>query len=54
MGKLILLLGGARSGKSSYAEKLARQQDGQVAYIATAEGLDNEMVSRIKNHKKTV
>jgi adenosylcobinamide kinase/adenosylcobinamide-phosphate guanylyltransferase len=53
MGKLILLLGGARSGKSSYAEKLARQQDGQVAYIATAEGLDNEMVSRIKNHKKT-
>jgi adenosylcobinamide kinase/adenosylcobinamide-phosphate guanylyltransferase len=52
MGKLILLLGGARSGKSSYAEKLAHQQDGQVAYIATAEALDNEMVSRIKNHKK--
>jgi adenosylcobinamide kinase/adenosylcobinamide-phosphate guanylyltransferase len=53
MGKLILLLGGARSGKSSYAEKLACQGDGQVAYIATAEGLDTEMVSRIKNHKKT-
>ena len=53
MGKLILLLGGARSGKSSHAEKLARQQSRQVAYIATAEGLDTEMVSRIKNHKKT-
>lgn len=53
MGKLILLLGGARSGKSSYAEKLARQGGEQVAYIATAEGLDTEMVSRIKNHKKT-
>lgn len=53
MGELILILGGARSGKSSYAEKLAHQQDGQIAYIATAEGLDEEMVSRINAHKKT-
>jgi len=52
LGKLILILGGARSGKSTYAEKLAGSQSGQVAYIATAEGLDEEMVSRINNHKK--
>ncbi|RPI86830.1 MAG: bifunctional adenosylcobinamide kinase/adenosylcobinamide-phosphate guanylyltransferase, partial [Chloroflexi bacterium] len=34
MGKLILLLGGARSGKSSAAQKIAAQQEGPVLYIA--------------------
>lgn len=52
MGKISLLLGGARSGKSSYAEKLAAECQGQVLYIATAQALDDEMERRIQLHKK--
>jgi adenosylcobinamide kinase/adenosylcobinamide-phosphate guanylyltransferase len=52
MGKLTLILGGARSGKSSYAERLAAQQGGQILYIATAQPLDGEMVERIAIHQK--
>jgi adenosylcobinamide kinase/adenosylcobinamide-phosphate guanylyltransferase len=52
MGKLTLILGGARSGKSSYAEHLATQHSGQVLYIATAQPLDGEMAERIANHQK--
>ena len=52
MGKLSLILGGARSGKSSYAERLATQHGGQVLYVATARSLDGEMAERIANHQK--
>ncbi len=52
MGKLSLILGGARSGKSSYAERLALQHGGQVLYVATAQSLDGEMAERIANHQK--
>jgi len=52
MGKLILLLGGARSGKSSAAQKIAAQQEGPVLYIATAQPLDAEMQGRIAVHKQ--
>jgi adenosylcobinamide kinase/adenosylcobinamide-phosphate guanylyltransferase len=51
MGKLTLILGGARSGKSTYAEKMAAEDGGKVVYIATAEAKDDEMVSRIKKHR---
>ncbi len=50
--KLIFILGGARSGKSAYALKLAESMKGRKLYLATAEALDSEMAERIKQHKK--
>jgi adenosylcobinamide kinase/adenosylcobinamide-phosphate guanylyltransferase len=41
MAKLTLILGGARSGKSSYAEKLAKDSGFPVTYIATAQVYDD-------------
>ncbi len=52
MGKLTFVLGGARSGKSSFALKLACQAKGRVAFIATCEPKDDEMKKRICLHKK--
>ena len=46
-----LVLGGARSGKSSYAEKLAKQSNFPVTYIATAQIYDNEFRARVQHHK---
>jgi len=51
MGYIYFLLGGARSGKSSYAEELAKQLSENIAYIATAEIIDEEMQKRIEVHK---
>ncbi len=48
---LILITGGARSGKSSYGENYALSKAGQVIYIATADGGDQEMQERIKIHQ---
>jgi adenosylcobinamide kinase/adenosylcobinamide-phosphate guanylyltransferase len=48
---LTLILGGARSGKSSYAEDLARESNKPVLYIATATAFDDEMRERIEHHK---
>lgn len=52
MGKIILVTGGARSGKSSFAERLAEKEGGKLFYIATGEPLDKEMRERIKKHRK--
>jgi adenosylcobinamide kinase / adenosylcobinamide-phosphate guanylyltransferase len=51
MGRLTLILGGARSGKSSYAQSLAEATGKSVTFIATAEALDNEMSARIQKHR---
>ena len=52
MGKLILVTGGARSGKSSFAERLAlKLGDGRAAYIATAQIFDDEMKFRVAVHR---
>jgi len=48
----ILILGGARSGKSRFALKLAESNWRRPLYVATAEAFDNEMVARIAAHKK--
>lgn len=53
MGKSILITGGARSGKSSYAENLAKELGGNVLYIATSIPFDEEMKSRVKMHKES-
>jgi adenosylcobinamide kinase/adenosylcobinamide-phosphate guanylyltransferase len=50
--RLIFILGGARSGKSAYAQQLAQDLGGaDVVYIATAEGGDDEMRARIATHR---
>ncbi len=50
MGKLILVTGGARSGKSSYAQKRAELLDGPRYFFATCPRIDPEMDSRIEKH----
>ncbi|EWH11336.1 adenosylcobinamide kinase/adenosylcobinamide-phosphate guanylyltransferase [Catenovulum agarivorans DS-2] len=50
MAKFHFVIGGARSGKSKFAEQLASQYR-QVCYIATATRFDSEMDSRIQHHQ---
>lgn len=50
--KLILITGGARSGKSTFAESLAQKMGEHITYIATAQALDEEMRERIAEHRK--
>lgn len=52
MGQLTFILGGARSGKSTFAENKAKKLGGRVVYIATAEAKDEEMAARIEVHKR--
>jgi adenosylcobinamide kinase/adenosylcobinamide-phosphate guanylyltransferase len=54
MAKLILILGGTRSGKSTYAEELAKQLGrDDVLYVATSEIKDEEMHQRVEKHRAT-
>ena len=50
MGKIIYITGGARSGKSTLAEKIALENYNTRTYLATAIPYDNEMVDRINKH----
>jgi adenosylcobinamide kinase/adenosylcobinamide-phosphate guanylyltransferase len=51
-GKIILITGGTRSGKSVFAEQYAAAQSDKVAYIATAQVYDQEMQTRVTLHRK--
>lgn len=52
MSKLILVTGGARSGKSYYAESLCRSRQNKTAYIATSIPFDEEFKVRVKKHQE--
>ena len=51
MQKITLILGGARSGKSAFGEKLALSKNGKPIYIFTAQSFDEEMDERIRIHR---
>jgi len=50
--RLILVTGGARSGKSEFAEKLVCEASEKRCYIATAPVLDEEMAARVRRHQE--
>jgi len=50
--ELVLILGGARAGKSTFALKMANGISERICFVATAEALDDEMKRRIKNHRE--
>jgi len=54
MGRFIRVTGGARSGKSSFAESLVKEcgNENDVLYIATSIPFDEEMKKRVKKHKE--
>ncbi|WP_024834677.1 bifunctional adenosylcobinamide kinase/adenosylcobinamide-phosphate guanylyltransferase [Ruminiclostridium josui] len=51
-GNIMLITGGARSGKSTFAENLAKEYGDDIIYVATAIAFDDEMKLRIKKHRE--
>lgn len=52
MGRLVLITGGARSGKSAFAEQKAKDIGERILYVATSIPFDDEMKNRIKRHRE--
>ena len=53
MSKIILVTGGARSGKSGFAESLCKARNNSTAYIATSVAFDDEMKERVRKHQES-
>lgn len=53
MSKIVMVTGGARSGKSSFGEELLKKSSGKKGYIATATPFDDGMKERIKKHQNS-
>lgn len=53
MSNIILVTGGARSGKSNFAESLCIKQNNKTSYIATSVAFDDEMKNRVKKHQES-
>ena len=52
MAEIIFILGGARSGKSSHAVRIAKDSGGRTAFIATCEPGDEDLEKRVARHKR--
>ncbi|MEJ2024863.1 MAG: bifunctional adenosylcobinamide kinase/adenosylcobinamide-phosphate guanylyltransferase, partial [Deltaproteobacteria bacterium] len=52
MARIVLITGGARSGKSSFALEKALKHSGKRVFVATALALDEEMKERIRKHRE--
>ena len=52
MGGHVLVLGGARSGKTGFAERLAMRSGDSPLYLATAQALEAEMLERVRMHQQ--
>ncbi|WP_353893883.1 bifunctional adenosylcobinamide kinase/adenosylcobinamide-phosphate guanylyltransferase [Proteinivorax hydrogeniformans] len=52
-GKLVLVTGGARSGKSLYSEEMAKKLGNKILYVATSIPYDDEMKKRIEDHRNS-
>ncbi len=53
MARIVLVTGGGRSGKSTYAQNIAESMAGSRAYIATCPVIDDEMAERVRKHRET-
>jgi adenosylcobinamide kinase/adenosylcobinamide-phosphate guanylyltransferase len=51
MARVVLITGGAKSGKSAEAERRVRSMGGEPVYVATAQALDGEMAARVRAHR---
>ncbi|PLX78548.1 MAG: bifunctional adenosylcobinamide kinase/adenosylcobinamide-phosphate guanylyltransferase [Desulfuromonas sp.] len=52
MQRIVLITGGARSGKSGFAQRCCEEQAGTLLYVATARCEDDEMAQRIARHRE--
>jgi adenosylcobinamide kinase/adenosylcobinamide-phosphate guanylyltransferase len=53
VAKIVLITGGGRSGKSSYAQRLVEDLTGPRLYVATAAPFDPELEERIAKHRES-
>ncbi len=50
--RIVFVTGGARSGKSRFAQRLVEAWEGRLLYVATAEVRDDEMAERVRRHRQ--